>query len=352
MQPSLESVLTLLERASDSFRELRESVLKAVRIAEVDPEMALTRTRKVLEFVVRDVYEKRLHEPAGTRPLENLLQRLVKEGHFPARLEAYASAVRLLGNVATHKFGETVGVLDVYLALIQMLPIFEWYLGIKGAPISWPSPSQTTAPSKDYPTSVYDNRSGDPTFQTWGLYSSVGGFRERLFLVADEAPPAHPGRVPRGGTTHVKSMAVALTIRAFGPEKVGVNKAFPHLHGEAVFEYQALESASSSLNLLFCAIPMQKDRLDGEALIEVGAQHCDEPENAFSPHRRRAFVQREYIGDGLWHHARIDFDFRSVPTAAYTILAPRVNEGCPRPAPGALLVRNVQLFSSAGRPKT
>ena len=50
--------------------------------------MALTRARKVLEYVIRDVYERRIKEPPGTRPLENLLQRLVKDGHFPDRLDA------------------------------------------------------------------------------------------------------------------------------------------------------------------------------------------------------------------------------------------------------------------------
>ena len=89
--------------------------------------MALTRARKVLEYVIRDVYERRINEPPGTRPLENLLQRLVKDGFIPDRLDAYATTIRKLGNVGTHGFGETIAVTDVYQSLAQLMPILEWY---------------------------------------------------------------------------------------------------------------------------------------------------------------------------------------------------------------------------------
>jgi formylglycine-generating enzyme required for sulfatase activity len=127
VDPSLEPLLRRLESIAEQFRELREGVQKAVRIADDDPEMALTRTRKVLEYVIRDVYERRCKEPPGTRPLENLLQRLVKDGHFPDRLDAYANTIRKLGNVGTHTFGEKITTADVYQSLNQLLPILEWY---------------------------------------------------------------------------------------------------------------------------------------------------------------------------------------------------------------------------------
>src|SRR3954452_17049353 len=106
MEPSLQDLIDRLDRLSGEFQELREGVRKAVLVADLDPDMALTRSRKVLEYVVRDVFERRIKEPPGTRPLENLLQRLVKEGFFPDRLDAYANTVRKLGNVGTHNFGE------------------------------------------------------------------------------------------------------------------------------------------------------------------------------------------------------------------------------------------------------
>jgi formylglycine-generating enzyme required for sulfatase activity len=131
VDPSVEPLLRLLEKLAEQFREFRDGVQKAVQIADFDPEMALTRTRKVLEYLVRDVYVRRCQEPPGTRPLENLLQRLVKDGHFPDRLDAYANTIRKLGNVGTHTFGEKITTADVYQSLNQLLPILEWYFEIE-----------------------------------------------------------------------------------------------------------------------------------------------------------------------------------------------------------------------------
>jgi hypothetical protein len=127
---SLDNLLARMSRLTEEFQELREGLRQAVAIAEQDPEMSLTRTRKVLEFVVRDTFERRLGQPAGTRPLENLLQQLVKEGHLPRKVAAYANAVRELGNVGTHAFGEPVPVTpaDVTRSLQQLLVVLEWYI--------------------------------------------------------------------------------------------------------------------------------------------------------------------------------------------------------------------------------
>jgi hypothetical protein len=128
MDQSLQSLLDRLDRLPGPFQELREGVRKAVDISDRDPEMALTRSRKVLELLVREVYERRLNEPAGTRPLENLLQRLVKDGHLPTRLDAHANAVGLLGNVGTHGFGQAITVADVQQSLSGLWHVLEWYV--------------------------------------------------------------------------------------------------------------------------------------------------------------------------------------------------------------------------------
>jgi hypothetical protein len=127
MDSSLQPFLVQLDNLTDEFHDVREGVQKAVGIAEQDPEMALTRLRKVLERVVREVYQRRLQEDPGTRPLENLAQRLVKEGFLPDRLDAYATAVRKLGNVGTHTFGEVITAADVRLSLSQLQPVLLWY---------------------------------------------------------------------------------------------------------------------------------------------------------------------------------------------------------------------------------
>jgi hypothetical protein len=127
MDPTLQDLLARLDRISGQLQELREGVKQAITIADLDPEMALTRARKVLEFVVRDIFQRRVGEEPGTRPLENLLQRLSKDGHLPKRLAAYANAVRELGNVGTHAFGESVTKADVSQSLAQLTLILEWY---------------------------------------------------------------------------------------------------------------------------------------------------------------------------------------------------------------------------------
>jgi len=160
MDPALQPLLSRLEQLSEEFRELRDGVQKAVLVAELDPEVALTRARKVLEYVVRDVYQRRINEPPGTRPLENLLQRLVKDGFFPDRLNAYANTVRMLGNVGTHSFAERVTAADVYQSLTQLMPILEWYFEKEHpeaggqppavperAPVKPPEPPATAAPA-------------------------------------------------------------------------------------------------------------------------------------------------------------------------------------------------------------
>lgn len=124
---TLQLLLKRLDHLTAEFNELREGVMKAVRISDDDPEMALTRARKVLEYVVRDVFALRCKEDPGTRPLENLLQRLVKDGHLPKRLGAYASYIRDLGNVGTHVYGEDLTKDDVRRSFENLTAILEWY---------------------------------------------------------------------------------------------------------------------------------------------------------------------------------------------------------------------------------
>src|ERR1700730_11062791 len=127
MDPPFQALLARLDHLSDQFGELRDGVQKAIQVADFDPEMSLTRARKVLEYVIREGYERRIKEPPVTRPLENLLQRLVKDGFFPDRLDAYANTIRKLGNVGTHTFGEKITVADVYQSLSQLSYVLEWY---------------------------------------------------------------------------------------------------------------------------------------------------------------------------------------------------------------------------------
>jgi CheY-like chemotaxis protein len=128
MDLSLQQLLALLDDLPEVCRDIREGIRMAIRAADQDPEMALTRCRKVLELVVREVYERRCQEVPGSRPLDELLRRITKDGHLPARVAAYANTVRELGNVGAHRFGENLTAADVSRSLSNLEPVLEWYV--------------------------------------------------------------------------------------------------------------------------------------------------------------------------------------------------------------------------------
>jgi hypothetical protein len=122
-----------LESLAKEVETLREGLRRAFALTDSDPEMSLLRTRMVLETIIHDRYQRYMGEP-GTQPHENLLQKLVREGHFPRHLEGYADAVRKLGNVSAHPAGVRYTSEDVHRALVNLLPIVEWYMQETRAP--------------------------------------------------------------------------------------------------------------------------------------------------------------------------------------------------------------------------
>ena len=176
---------------------------------------------------------------------------------------------------------------------------------------------------------AFDNSAEDPKFRTWGVFSTDGLFSEHIRLRVGE------------NLSHSPRSREFIELSVGGMESVGINKDVPSLQGRARFEYKAIHSNAENPNLLFCMIPMQNELSD---LLEVGAKRRSEPANAYSPYRLRHFVPGSHIGDDIWHQAVIDFDFRNTPTASYSIFAPRINEGCPRPGAGRLYVRNFELL--------
>jgi hypothetical protein len=146
--------------------ELREGMHHLPQTAAADPAVALVRVRKALQFVVAAAYERQFKEPAGTRPLENLVQRLVKEGDLPRRLAAYGNLVRDLGNIGAHSFEEAVALADVEQALEQVLPLLRWH-GAHAAPA--PHPAPTVRPDAGPQTPKQDRRRG----RGWG-WTAVG----------------------------------------------------------------------------------------------------------------------------------------------------------------------------------
>ena len=79
---------------------------------------------------------------------------------------------------------------------------------------------------------------------------------------------------------------------------------------------KALESKAKVINVYFSMIPMQSEQT-GNSLLEVGGNRQADPDNAYSPYRKRYHIPHGHIGDDAWHEAEIEFDFRDIPTAAY-----------------------------------
>ncbi len=168
-------------------------------------------------------------------------------------------------------------------------------------------------------------------FSSWTLYSDIGGIVDRL--TSEERD---------------KDSLEVSQLRAFDEEFVGINKSIRALRGRVEFEYKVLSGDASSENVLICVIPMQETGIDRTGLIEVGANAEDDPKNPTSPYRSRYTIPGEHYGDGKWHFASFSFDFTKTEGAFYSIVAPRINEGCRHPAPGVLRVAGFRIFSHEG----
>jgi hypothetical protein len=138
-------------RLADGVTELTDGLSRLPALAAADPEAALMRVRKLLEFVIHDLYQRRIAEPAGSRPLENLLQRMAKENQLPRKLGASANFLRELGNIGAHVFGESVSAADVEGALAHLIPILAWYRDEVGPRPAQPSVVPALVPAPTVP---------------------------------------------------------------------------------------------------------------------------------------------------------------------------------------------------------
>jgi hypothetical protein len=117
-----------IERLTKEFEDIKRSLAQLKQITRPDPAMALVRARKILEYVVSDLFRRHVAEPLGTRPLENLIERLAKEKVIDLHIKAYMDAVRGLGNAAAHGHDATdFSEDDVIRALDALLVVLDWY---------------------------------------------------------------------------------------------------------------------------------------------------------------------------------------------------------------------------------
>ncbi len=107
--------------------EISDGVKKAITLSSIDPDMALGRARKVLDFIISELYKRQFGRSPGTQPLENSVQQLAKAGKLPRTMVAYANSVRELGNVGIHGSGEAITEDDVVSSLENLMRLVAWY---------------------------------------------------------------------------------------------------------------------------------------------------------------------------------------------------------------------------------
>src|SRR5580704_2352831 len=108
-------------------QELWDGLQRARDVADKDPEWSLNRARKVLERIAREIYERRIGEPAGTRSLEKIVERLLQEWYLPDKFELDA----LLSTAVTANRTQAVTSGDAERALSQLAEILEWYAEVE-----------------------------------------------------------------------------------------------------------------------------------------------------------------------------------------------------------------------------
>jgi hypothetical protein len=193
-----------------------------------------------------------------------------------------------------------------------------------GLPDSLTPVLKTRSPTTRESSIVFDSREEEGS-ANWTLFST-GGFAGQIARFQLEGK-------------------VGLRLQAFTNESVGVNKSLPFLFGRIEFEYQVVFSDATQPNIYFCMIPMQETGIGRSGLIEVGSNVQGHVRNPRSPYRKRFYVPMERYADGKWHEDGFDFDFRQTPGAFYSILAPRINEGCSEPARAELLVSSFKVYA-------
>lgn len=218
-----------------------------------------------------------------------------------------------------------VGFNDVANNIIK--PTMNFHIGI--TPYGAPANSSTNQP-QDFSATIaaYELDNEQVPFQDWSVYAGVGGvagLAERIRLYTG------PVRV--------------VEIKALDTEGVGVMKPIFSLKGRIECKYMVKHSSSTVPNIYLAALPMQETGPNRTTVfIEVGTKTPGDLRNAHSPYRVRRYIPVKHYSDGRWHKETIDFDFRDTPTAAYSLFAPRINEGCPHPGSAHLFIREVCIY--------
>src|SRR4051794_36509970 len=98
--PSFRELITPFDDLPDEFGELKKEI-RDIGVAGT-PFQALHQTRRALECVVQDVYERRFREPTDRIELVEMIEQLYKADQVPPLVFFNAGFVRSLGNLGAH----------------------------------------------------------------------------------------------------------------------------------------------------------------------------------------------------------------------------------------------------------
>jgi len=121
---SPDALSNLLTRLPDS--DLRGELVRAFRIMNIDPRMAVTKCRQVAEVIAQGSYQRHVADPRS-KPLVNLVDELHRAGRVPPDVFTHFYNVRKLGNLGVH--GITPVTVDGVLhAIAATVRIVTWHL--------------------------------------------------------------------------------------------------------------------------------------------------------------------------------------------------------------------------------
>ncbi len=172
---------------------------------------------------------------------------------------------------------------------------------------------------------IYGSKTETQPFSSWLLVSEGGRYSEKIRFF----------NRPEDGLWTIE-------VKSFGNEVVGTNRAVGTILGRVEFDYKA-EASDTTNNLVLYAIPRKEIWMGRIEIIEPTPQR-EGVHHLRQSYRAEYIIPMNDIGDGKWHHAVLPFDFRNIPGVVYTVVAPRINEGCKERAFGHLLVSNIQVL--------
>lgn len=107
--------------------EVRDGMNEALEYAQINPEDALFKLRKILELLARDLHEREIGK-VGDLTLDPLLKKLREKDVIPNRIFKHMEVVKQFGNKGAHPGEEKYYLADVENTFLALIIAVEWYL--------------------------------------------------------------------------------------------------------------------------------------------------------------------------------------------------------------------------------